>query len=130
MTGNLNLFSNIDKSIQTDVTLGNNVQFIVLGKVIVGILTKQGSERLCMILHMESPKDSHWKAGKRVMRYVSGTIDLGNMYSTLENFKLIGYIDSENGGKIDDRKSTSGYTFNFGTCVVSWDSKKQPIVTL
>ena len=27
-------------------------------------------------------------------------------------------------------KSTSGYTFHFGTGVVSWASKKQPIVTL
>ena len=52
------------------------------------------------------------------------------MYSTSENFKLIRYTDSENGGSIDERKSTSGYTFNFGTGVVSWASKKQPIVTL
>ena len=65
------------------------------------------------------------------MRYVSGTKDLGIMYSTTENFKLIGYTDSDNGGSIDDRKSTSGCnTFHFGTGVVSWASKKQPIVTL
>ena len=51
------------------------------------------------------------------------------MHSTSENFKLIGYTDSDNVGCIDDRKSTSRYTFHFGTCVVSWDSKKQPIVT-
>ena len=31
---------------------------------------------------------------------------------------------------MDDRKSTSGYTFRFGTGVVSLASKKQPIVTL
>ena len=31
---------------------------------------------------MEPPKDSHWQAGKRIMRYVSGTKDLGIMYST------------------------------------------------
>ena len=79
---------------------------------------------------MESPKDSHWQVGKRILRYVSGTKDLGIMYSTSENFKLIGYTDSDNGGSIDDRKSTSGYTFHFGTGVVSWASKKQPIVTL
>ena len=28
------------------------------------------------------------------------------------------------------RKSTSMYTFHFGTGVVSWASKKQPILTL
>ena len=52
------------------------------------------------------------------------------MYSTSENFKLIGYSDSDNGGNTDDRKSTSRYTFHFGIGVVSWASKKQPIVTL
>ena len=48
---------------------------------------------------MESPQESHdWKAGKIIMRYVSGTKYLGIMYSTSEYFKLIGYIDSDNGG--------------------------------
>ena len=45
-------------------------------------------------------------------------------------FKLIGYTDSDNGGSIDDIKRTSSYTFHFGVGVVSWDSKKEPIVTL
>ena len=76
----------------------------------------------------ESPKYSHWQACKRILKYVTGTKDLGIMYSTLENFKLIGYTDNDNGGSIDDRKCTYGYTFHFGTCVVSWDSKKHPIV--
>ena len=31
---------------------------------------------------MESPKDSHWQAGKIVLGYVSDTKDLGIMYST------------------------------------------------
>ena len=48
------------------------------------------------------------------------------MYSTSENFKLTGYTDIDNGGNIDDRKSTSGYTFHFGIGVVSCASKKNP----
>ena len=44
MTGNLNLFSSLDNLVQTDVTLGNNVQVIVLGKCTIGILTKQGAK--------------------------------------------------------------------------------------
>ena len=69
---------------------------------------------------MKSPKDSHWQACKRSLRYVSGTKDLGIMYSSSEKFKLICYTDSDNGGSIDDRKSTSGYTFHFGTSAISW----------
>ena len=45
MIGNLNLFSSLDKPVQTDVTLGNNVQVTVLGKCTVGILTKQGESK-------------------------------------------------------------------------------------
>ena len=44
MTGNLNLFSSLDNWVQTNVTLGNNVQVIVSGKGIVGILTKKGEK--------------------------------------------------------------------------------------
>ena len=40
MTGNLKLFSNLDKLVQTDVIPGNNVEVIVLGKYTIGILTK------------------------------------------------------------------------------------------
>ena len=62
--------------------------------------------------------------------HVSWTNDFGIMYSTSENIKIIGYSDSDNGGNTDDMKSTYGYTFHFGTGVVSWASKKQRIVTL
>jgi hypothetical protein len=79
---------------------------------------------------METPKESRWKAGKIIVRYVNGTKYFGIMYSTSENFKLIRYTDSDCGGNIYDRKSTFGYTFHFGIGIVSWASRKQPIVTL
>jgi hypothetical protein len=64
------------------------------------------------------------------MRYMNGTKDFGIMYSTLEDLRLIGYTDSDCGRNIDDRKSTSRYTFIFGIGIVSWESRKHPIVTL
>jgi hypothetical protein len=78
---------------------------------------------------METPKESHWKERKRILRYVNGTKVFGIKYSTSEVFRLIGYIDNDCGGNIDDRKSTSKYTFHFGTSMVSWASRKHPIVT-
>jgi hypothetical protein len=61
---------------------------------------------------------------------VNGTKDFDMKYSTSEDFRLIGYTDSDCGGNIDDIKGTSGYTFHFGRIMVSWASRKQPIVTL
>nr|GEU58486.1 hypothetical protein [Tanacetum cinerariifolium] len=43
---------------------------------------------------------------------------------------LIGYTDSDYARDTDDRINTSGYVFMLSIGVVSWLSKKQPIVTL
>jgi hypothetical protein len=72
-------------------------------------------------------KVSHWKVGKRILRYVNGTKYFGIMYSNSEDFKLVRYTSR---GNIDDSKSTSLYTFHFEIGIVSWASRKQPIVTL
>ena len=59
MTGNLNLFSSLDTSIKTDVTLGNNVQVTVLGKCTIDILTEQGeSKYIHDIYHVEGLKNN------------------------------------------------------------------------
>ena len=79
---------------------------------------------------METPKSTHWHAGKRILRYIAGTTNFGIQYTSNSNFKLIAYTDSDFAGSIDDRKRTSGYVFSFGSGSLSWASKKQPIVTL
>ncbi|KAK0587736.1 hypothetical protein LWI29_027914 [Acer saccharum] len=79
---------------------------------------------------MTSPKKSHWEAGKRILRYVVGTIDHGIHYKKFQESILIGYSDSDWGGDADNHKSTSGYVFNVGSGAVSWSSKKQPVVAL
>ena len=56
--------------------------------------------------------------------------DIVILYSTSDDFSLVGYINSDCQGSIDDRKSTYGYAFHFIISVVAWASKKQPIVTL
>ena len=43
---------------------------------------------------------------------------------------MFGYSDSDWCGDKDDRKSTTGYVFKFGTSPISWCSKKQSIVAL
>ena len=78
---------------------------------------------------MEIPKDSHWQAGKRILRYVDGTKGFEYLYTVENDFKLVGYIDSDWAGIIDDRKSTSKYVFHMEVGAISWASKKQTIVS-
>ena len=78
---------------------------------------------------MERPKEAHWQAAKIILRYVKRTKRYGILYTTSEDFELIGYTDSDWAGSIDVRK-TSGYVFHMGSRAISWASKKQPIVAL
>ena len=81
-------------------------------------------------MFMESPKDSHWKVGKRILRYIAGTINCGISYISSNDNSLLGYTDSDFACNIDDQKSTSYYAFHLGMGFISWDSKKHPIMTI
>ena len=81
-------------------------------------------------IFMETPKGTHWREGKRIMRYITGTRDCGIMYASKKKKDLIRYRDSDFAGGLKDRKNTFGFVFHLGSSVISWASKKQPIVTL
>ena len=74
------------------------------------------------------PRESHWKEGMRVLRYIRGTLEYDITYN--EGDTLIGYCDSNWAGDCDSRKSVYGYCFSLGSGPFSWSSKKQPTVAL
>ncbi|WOG92347.1 hypothetical protein DCAR_0311611 [Daucus carota subsp. sativus] len=80
--------------------------------------------------YMEKPKQDHFMAAKRILRYIKGTLNYGLFYTHSQNSKLVGYSDSDYGGDLDDGKSTSGYAFHIGSAIFSWSSKKQQTVAL
>jgi hypothetical protein len=79
---------------------------------------------------MESTKDSHWKMAKRILRYVAGTLNFPLWYIQSEDDHLSGYTDNDFPHSVDDQKRTSGYDFQLGTNMISWASKKQPILSI
>jgi len=79
---------------------------------------------------METPKETHSQAVKRIVRYVNETKQYGVLYKATSDFRLVGYTDSHWAGSVDDRKSMLGYVFQLGSRAISWASKKQPIVSL
>ena len=80
--------------------------------------------------YMECPIEIHFLVVKRIFQYLQGTKEFGLFYKNEENPDLFGFIDSDYVGDLNDRKNTFEYVFMMGTGVVSWSSKKQPIVTL
>jgi len=71
----------------------------------------------------------HWRAAKRVLRYLKGSINLGLKYSSgLTSLK--GFVDSDWGNNEVDRRSQSGFVFLLGGGPITWDSRKQRTVTL
>ncbi|KAF2297070.1 hypothetical protein GH714_016331 [Hevea brasiliensis] len=79
---------------------------------------------------MEDPVSFHMNVAKRILRYLKGTIDFGLFYSSSNEFKFVGFCDSNFAGDVDDRKSTTSFVFFMGDCAITWSFKKQSIVTL
>ena len=77
-----------------------------------------------------SPRKSHLKATKRILRYLKHTQNVGLWYPKGARFELIGYLDSDYAGCKVERESTSGICQLLGRSLVSWSSKKQNSVAL
>ena len=75
-------------------------------------------------------KQSHLSAVKRIIKYVSGTVEYGILYTYDTNYSLAGYTDADWEGSLDDRKSTFGGCFYIGNNLVAWHIKKQNFVSL
>ncbi|GLT34760.1 hypothetical protein SLA2020_092590 [Shorea laevis] len=80
--------------------------------------------------YMESPKEMHLLAAKRILKYLKGIVEYGLFYKNGEKSDMFGFTDSDFARDLDDRKSTSSYVFMMGAAIVSWSSRKQPIVIL
>lgn len=71
----------------------------------------------------------HWKAAKRILRYLKGTINHRLVYEK-SGLNVRGYVDADWASCEIDRKSYTGYVFKIGNCVISWESRKQKTVAL
>jgi hypothetical protein len=69
----------------------------------------------------------HWRAAKKVLRYLKGTAKLGLVYKK-EQICLLGYADASYANDLDTRRSTTGNLFQLtpNSSPVSWRSKLQP----
>ncbi|KAK6116290.1 hypothetical protein DH2020_049966 [Rehmannia glutinosa] len=78
---------------------------------------------------MQNPLDSHWKALKRVLRYLAATSNFGLNFTKSSTLQITGYSDSDWATDLDDRKSITGFCVYLGDNLVSWCSKKPATVS-
>mgnify|MGYP000385546506 FL=1 len=90
---------------------------------------------------MQNPGIAHWKALKRVLRYLQYTKDMGLTYKRFQSSNssqlngwlqtpLVGWTDSDWGGDLDTSRSTSGMVFTFAGGAIAWRTKRQASVAL
>ncbi|XP_071713117.1 uncharacterized mitochondrial protein AtMg00810-like [Rutidosis leptorrhynchoides] len=84
-------------------------------------------QQIC--LHMHAPYTSHVHALKRIIRYFQGTIYIGLHITSSSSRDLVAFTDADLAGCPDTRRSTSGYCVYLGDNLLSWSSKRQPIVS-
>nr|XP_020152324.2 uncharacterized mitochondrial protein AtMg00810-like [Aegilops tauschii subsp. strangulata] len=80
-------------------------------------------------LHIHVPRDVHWAAVKRILRYICGAMDLGVTLHASADTALTAYSDADWSGCPDTRRSTSGYCVYLGPSLISWSSRWQPTVS-
>ena len=73
---------------------------------------------------MCEPKEIHLVVVKHITRYLQGTLNFGLKYNKV-GLDLHGFTDSNWGGSVKDRKSTSRCCFSLGPAMISWICKKQ-----
>ena len=79
---------------------------------------------------LENPSDEHISGGKRLLRYLKGTIEYGLLYSREINCSLYLFSDSDYANDTCTRKSTSGMIAMLGKCTVSWRSQQQKCISI
>ena len=70
-------------------------------------------------IYLSDSSQSHWKAAKKVLRYLQGTKDLMLAYQRTDTLEVVRFSDSDYAGCLDDKKSTYGYIFMISKGVVS-----------
>jgi hypothetical protein len=78
---------------------------------------------------MQDPRDTHWTAVKRILRYLKSTFHHHLYIHKSSSTNLTAYSESDWAGCPDDRRSTSGYCIFLGRNLISWSSKKQPTLS-
>nr|GFA28333.1 ribonuclease H-like domain-containing protein [Tanacetum cinerariifolium] len=90
-------------------------------------LGPDGVAQICLYMH--DPREPHFAALKRILRYVRGTVDFGLQLYASATTSLVGYTDADWAGCPSTRRSTFRYCVFLGDNLLSWSSKRQHTIS-
>ena len=79
---------------------------------------------------MQTPREDHWQAALRVVRYIKGTAGQGILLQAKPDFQITGWCDSDWASCPLTRRSVTGYIVQVGASPISWKTRKQDTVSL
>ncbi|GJR64496.1 ribonuclease H-like domain-containing protein [Tanacetum coccineum] len=84
-------------------------------------------QQVCLYMHY--PRELHFVAVKRILRYVRGTHKLGLHLYASATTSLVGYTDADLAGCPSTQRSTSGYCVFLSDNLLSWSAKRQHTIS-
>ncbi|KAM2024302.1 hypothetical protein PS1_017295 [Malus domestica] len=78
---------------------------------------------------MHSPSEDHMATVMRILAYLKSAPGKGVLYQKHGHLRVEGFTDADWAGSVSDRRSTSGYFTFVGGNLVTWQSKKQKVVS-
>lgn len=80
--------------------------------------------------YLNFPREDHWKAAKRVLRYLQATKDLGLLYKKAKDPSLLVYTDADWVGDQDNRRSMSGMVSFLNAGPITYKAQLQAVPAL
>nr|GEX25493.1 ribonuclease H-like domain-containing protein [Tanacetum cinerariifolium] len=99
--------------------LAGALQYLIFTRTNLSYVVQQ------VCLYMHDPRDPHFTASKRILRYVRGTLDYGLQLHVSSTTQLTAYTDADWVGCPVTRRSTSGDCVFLGDNLLSWSAKRQ-----
>ncbi|GJX65385.1 cysteine-rich receptor-like protein kinase 8 [Tanacetum coccineum] len=103
----------------------------IVGKLLYLTITRPDLSYAAHALSQFShnPRTPHWKALIKVLRYIKLCPAQGLFIPTNTNFQLKAYCDSDWANCLNTRRSVTGFCICLGSSLISWQSKKQIVVS-
>lgn len=79
---------------------------------------------------MQQPREEHWSAALKTVRYLKGTVGQGILLRANPTFSITGWCDADWGACPTSHRSLTGWIIQFGTSPIAWKTTKQDVVSL